>query len=281
MNPLVLSGTDPIVLSGTGSSCYRGPKPSLTRCYKTNSGSSNFTNIESFGFYLTDRAEIHIVDNPQRSPPKGVMIVALLHPKRGVGKITLSLHHAGFLAHRCRRLIFVDANPHGYVLDQRQKRAKIGLPSVFGFSRNTFHHEASEIAKDVDHFVIDGPPRMAALLHSARLATDWALVPAQHPPFNGWASSEMLRIIDETRMFSLELAACFVLNRRPARANIVRETALALASYFPAIRSACIRRQVIFANAARRKRLIHEAPQGVAAVQKRATLADKIERLTR
>jgi hypothetical protein len=60
VNQLVLSGTATLVLSRTKSSCYRGPKLSLSVCFSALSSRSNFTNQKSFGFLLTDQAESRI-----------------------------------------------------------------------------------------------------------------------------------------------------------------------------------------------------------------------------
>jgi hypothetical protein len=48
------------------------------------------------------------------------------------------------------------------------------------------------MARDADHVVIDGPPRVAGLLRSALLAADLVLIPAQPSPFDGWASGAYL-----------------------------------------------------------------------------------------
>ena len=56
VNHLVLSGTATLVPSGTRSSCYRGPKSSETFWRSTSFRARNFSNLESFGFFLTERA---------------------------------------------------------------------------------------------------------------------------------------------------------------------------------------------------------------------------------
>ena len=53
MNQFVLWGTTSDVPTGTRSSCYRGPKPDETSWRSTTCGGRNFTNLESFGFFLT------------------------------------------------------------------------------------------------------------------------------------------------------------------------------------------------------------------------------------
>ncbi|GBQ80117.1 chromosome partitioning protein ParA1 [Gluconacetobacter johannae DSM 13595] len=197
------------------------------------------------------------------------MIVAFLNQKGGVGKTTLALHLAGQWAREGRRVTVIDADPQGSALDWSAQRAREGLPRLFGvigLARDTLHHEAPALAQGVGHVVIDGPPRVAALLRSALLAADLVLIPAQPSPFDGWASAEMLRLLEEARFFRPGLLARFVLNRCAARTVIARETRLALAGHEPAALSARIGQRVAFADAARSGRLVSDLrPQGIAA----------------
>ena len=92
------------------------------------------------------------------------MIVALLNQKGGVGKTTLTLHLAGAWAAQGKRGILIDADPQGSALDWSERRSHEGLPRLFtgiGVARDTLHSEAPELARDADHVVIDGPPRVA------------------------------------------------------------------------------------------------------------------------
>jgi chromosome partitioning protein len=132
------------------------------------------------------------------------MIVALLNQKGGVGKTTLALHLAGAWANNGKRVVVIDANPQGSALDWSEQRAKEALPRLFGLlglARDTLHREAPEIARDADHVLIDGPPRVATLMRSALLAADLVVIPAQPSPFDGWASGKILRLLQEARVF--------------------------------------------------------------------------------
>ncbi|WP_273281697.1 ParA family partition ATPase [Pseudooceanicola atlanticus] len=212
------------------------------------------------------------------------MIVALLNQKGGVGKTTLALHLAGEWARRGDRVTLVDADPQGSALDWSEQRAREGLPRLFGIiglARDTLHREAPELASNTDHVVIDGPPRVAGLMRSALLAADIVLIPVQPSPFDGWASAEILRLIEEARIFRPQLVVRFVVNRSATRTIIARETSEALADQDPPVLQSSIGQRVVFATAAQLGRLAFEIDRDSPAAKEITALATEVGRLAR
>jgi len=210
------------------------------------------------------------------------VILALLNQKGGVGKTTLALHIAGAWAAQGRRVLVIDADPQGSALDWSQQREREGLPRLFGvlgLPREVLHRELPDTAKDVDHLVIDGPPRVTGIARSALLAADVILIPATPSPLDGWASAEMLRLLDEARVFRPGLVARMLLNRCAARTVIARETAQALKDHDPPMLASRIGQRVAFADAARGGRLVSEIVGGQIAAGEITALAAELDGL--
>ena len=181
------------------------------------------------------------------------MIVAVLTQKGGAGKTTVALHLAGELERQGASVLLIDADPQGSALDWAEQRARDGRPRLFGIvglPRETLHREVPELAKPVDHVVIDGPPRTASLVRSAMLAADLVLIPIQPSAFDVWATQAVLGLIREASAYKPQLHGIFVINRRVIGTRIAREVRRAIGDLgIPAL-NASLAQRVIFAETA-------------------------------
>ncbi|MBO9357681.1 AAA family ATPase [Bordetella petrii] len=193
--------------------------------------------------------------------PHGGRVIALLSQKGGSGKTTLATHLAGELASEGFNVALLDADPQGSASDWAERRAQNGhkrLYSVFGLARESLHVEVPQIARSADFVVIDGPPRAAAITRSALLACDIVLIPVQPSAYDVWASQDMVRLIEEARLYRPQLRAAFVINRRVVGTVIGREARAALAEQILPALAVEICQRIAFADSVAGGLLVRE-----------------------
>lgn len=206
------------------------------------------------------------------------MIIGLLNQKGGVGKTTLATHIAGELAAGGARVAVVDADPQGSALDWAQIRSQGGLPRLFavlGLAREVLHQEVPELARTHDHVIIDGPPRVTALARSTILASDLVLIPVQPSSYDLWASSEIVALINEARLFKPALRAAFVVNRCITGTVIGRDVRGALDDAIPALNSV-VSQRIAFVESVATGRLVRELDKRGQAAREISTLTAEI-----
>jgi len=204
------------------------------------------------------------------------MILGLLNQKGGVGKTTLAINIAASLARSGSRVLLIDADPQGSALDWAAARKEKPLFSVVGLPRPTVHKEIAQIGHGYDHIVIDGPPRVTDLARSAIMATDIVLIPVQPSPYDVWSADEIIKLVEEARIYKESIKSAFVINRKIANTAIGRDVAEALASYpIPALASQ-ITQRVIFAESAAAGKSVFEIDQDGQAAKEIQFLVDEI-----
>jgi len=208
-------------------------------------------------------------------PPRCGQVIALATQKGGAGKTTLATHLAGELAFAGFRVVLIDADPQGSASDWAERRAQNArqrLYGVIGLARESLHVEVPQIAQEADFVVIDGPPRAEAITRSALLAADLVLVPVQPSAYDVWASSDMVRLVQEARIYRRELRAAFVINRKVVRTVVGREVREALADQpLPAL-AADVSQRIVFADSVAAGLLARERDEHGAAAREVARL---------
>ncbi|MBD2054465.1 AAA family ATPase [Oculatella sp. FACHB-28] len=194
------------------------------------------------------------------------MKLSIQNQKGGVGKTTLAIHISHVLALTRARVLLVDADPQGSARDWAAAREDKPPFSVIGLDRPTLHRDLPPLAKDYDHVVIDGPPRVSDLARSAIIAADLVVVPIQPSPYDVWAANEVIKLIQEASVFKENLKSVFVINRRIVNTAIGRDVGAALAEYSLPVLKTVISQRVGFAeSAAAGQTVLDTDPKGAAA----------------
>ncbi|CAP44916.1 AAA family ATPase [Bordetella petrii] len=305
---------DAFVLSGASGSCYQAQnsrairrsdalKPAPIKALRAvpNSLTKRLTKTTSarlFGQKLTSEPCEAVKSSRQPEPlpvvigaldadlgrPHTGRVIALLNQKGGSGKTTLATHLAGELASEGFNVALLDADPQGSASGWAERRAQNGhkrLYGVFGLARESLHVDVPHIARSADFVVIDGPPRTAAITRSALLACDIVLIPVQPSAYDVWASQEMVRLIEEARLYRPQLRAAFVINRRVVGTVIGREARAALAEQILPTLAVEISQRIAFADSVAGGLLVRERDARGAAAREIARLAAQVRKALR
>ena len=206
------------------------------------------------------------------------MIFGFLNQKGGVGKSTLSICLAASLARTGARVLLIDADPQGSALDWAAARQGKPLFTVVGFPRPSIHKEIGQMGQGYDHIVIDGPPRVTDLARSAIMASDVVVIPVQPSPYDIWAAEEVVKLIDEARIYKENIKSVFLVNRKITNTAIGRDVREALAAYPVHVLDASVAQRVVFAEAAAQGKAIFEIdPSGPAVAEIEAVVAELME----
>jgi chromosome partitioning protein len=204
------------------------------------------------------------------------MKLAILNQKGGTGKTTVSINLAYALAMKAFRVLLVDSDPQGSTRDWLAARQQATPFNVIGLDRPILHTEIPKLAEGYDHVLIDGAPRVSDLTRSAILASDWVLIPVQPSPLDVWAVHEVVRLVQEAKLYKPDLAGCFVTNRKIVNTTIAREVTEVLQEYPYPVLQAALSQRVVFAESLNTGSTVLEAAPQSPAAQEIGQLTDEI-----
>lgn len=208
------------------------------------------------------------------------MKIAFLNQKGGVGKTSLSVAVAAELARRGGRVLLVDADPQGSALDWSAEREKLDPAGVsvvvVGIPRAFTQAQIDKTGEGYDHIIIDGPARVSDISPSAAMAADVVIVPVTPSAYDVWASEDIIKIIEASKVYRPNLKAAFLLNRKISKTSVARDVYAALGDYPIPVLDATITQRVIFSESAAKGRAVFEIDQTGPATREIETLVNEI-----
>ena len=104
---------------------------------------------------------------------------------------------------------------------------------------------------DKEYVVIDGSPQATSLAISAIKAADFILIPVQPSPYDIWATSDLVDLVQQRiEMMDGQLKAAFVVSRAIQNTNIGKEVATALLDYNIPVLETRVMQRVAYPNSA-------------------------------
>jgi chromosome partitioning protein len=203
-------------------------------------------------------------------------IITIAQQKGGAGKTTLAAQLAIVWSGRGKRLALLDIDPQASLAAWAElRRARRGDAALgFEFAALSGWRAADWIerhARESDFVIVDSPPHGELEARIAVRAAGLVVVPLQPSPLDLWSTGTTLKLAREERRRVLA-----VLNRVPARSNLIETVASALARDGIALAASRLGSRVAFAQAMAQGSGVSEtAPTSLAAAEI-AALAQEI-----
>ena len=193
-------------------------------------------------------------------------VIAVLNQKGGAGKTTIATHLARAFQLSGAEVLLVDSDPQGSARDWSAVRDDNPV-TVVGDLKSLAHK---------DYIIIDGAPQAANLAVSAIKAADFILIPVQPSPYDIWATSDLVDLVQQRiEMTDGKLQAAFVISRAIKGTKMSSEVGGALEGYgLPVLETRITQRVIYPGSAAQGTTVLDEYPTGDAAMEIYALAAE-------
>jgi len=121
-------------------------------------------------------------------------IIAILNPKGGCGKTTLTINLASALSRKDQSVLIVDSDPQGSARDWHAVLEENPLPLI-ALDRPNNLSTIKDISMTYDWVVLDGAAKLETMIAASIKISDLILIPVQPSPYDIWAAGDLVEII--------------------------------------------------------------------------------------
>jgi chromosome partitioning protein len=205
-------------------------------------------------------------------------IIAILNPKGGSGKTTLTTNLARACHDRGLRTLLVDSDPQGSASDWHAAREDNPLPFL-AYGRPENFKALPGIAAPYDLVLIDGAAKLEGMIAAALNVADGVLIPVQPSPYDIWATADLVELIKARREVTEgRPRAAFLVSRAIRRTVLSREIHAALAEYGLPVFTASTTQRQSYARTAAGGLSVFDDGSKAAAAEITAIAAEFLER---
>ena len=176
------------------------------------------------------------------------MIISLINQKGGVGKTTAAVNLASGLAETGNRILVVDADPQGSVV-QWQSIADEAEFEVLHSPSPQLSKELKTVSRRYDHIVVDSPPAIEDITRAAIEASNLAIIPIAPSPLDIWSSKETIALVNTLGKKYRKLNAKILIYRKIPGTRLGKEARDAMQSYNLDILATEISQRIVFVEA--------------------------------
>jgi chromosome partitioning protein len=176
------------------------------------------------------------------------MIISLINQKGGVGKTTAAVNLASGLAEAGNRILVVDADPQGSVV-QWQSIADGAEFEVLHLPSPQLSKELKTVSRRYDHIVVDSPPAIEDITRAAIEVSNLAIIPIAPSPLDIWSSKETIALVNTLGKKYRKLNAKILIYRKIPGTRLGKEARDAMQSYNLDILATEISQRIVFVEA--------------------------------
>ncbi|MBF0590443.1 MAG: AAA family ATPase, partial [Magnetococcales bacterium] len=160
-------------------------------------------------------------------------VIAILNPKGGSGKTTLTLNLARALQKRGNRVLIMDSDPQGTAREWRQ-RGEEGQeqPTLVAVDRPIIDKEVPGLSHAFDVIMIDGAAKLEQMGVSALKVADLVLIPVRPSGPDIWAAASLIELIQTRQQITGgQPAASWVITQQKQGTRLADDVERTLAEF--------------------------------------------------
>lgn len=154
-------------------------------------------------------------------------VIGIVQVKGGAGRSTLATNLAAALAHEGSTTLLDGDVPQGTSSSWGALRNSGGRLGALSVAAATSHldlaHKVQQLSGKQDYIVIDGPPRIAEVTRAMLVMSDLCLIPLGPSVAEVWATTDLLKTIEQARLSQHPVDARIVWNRFRGHTRSARE----------------------------------------------------------
>lgn len=206
-------------------------------------------------------------------------VIAILNPKGGAGKSTISSNLARCLQLSGANVLVADSDPQGTLRDWRQSDQQDIQPAVVGVDRPSLHKDLPKVAVTFDYVIIDGAAKLQEMVASSVKAASIILIPIQPSAADVWGCKELISLIKARQEVTEgKPKVSFLINRQIKNTNLANDIEQILEEFEMPIFKSRTSQRVIYAEALSAGTTVLDAePHGAAAQEIREISKELME----